>query len=121
MDFIIVGLGGFLGSISRYYIYTLEERIQPQFPWATLFVNVIGCLIAGLLIGWTSKNLSEYRQVLLFSLIGFLGAFTTFSAFSVQTLQLIRANQVLLAVTNIIISVSLGLMSVWLGTRLTGS
>ena len=121
MDFILVGLGGFLGSISRYYIYTLEERIQPQFPWATLFVNVMGCLLAGLLIGWTSKNLPAYRQVLLFSSIGFLGSFTTFSAFSVQTLQLIRANQVLLAGINIFISFSLGLLSVWIGNNIAGS
>jgi len=118
MDFILVGLGGFLGSISRYSIYILEERFNTQFPWATLFVNVVGCLLAGLLIGWTSKNLSEYRQVLLFSSIGFLGAFTTFSAFSVQTLQLIRANQSLLAGTNIIISLSLGLLSVWIGNKI---
>ena len=121
MDFIIVGLGGFLGSITRYYIYTLEERIHLHFPWATLFVNVVGCLLAGLLIGWTSKNLSEYRQVLLFSSLGFLGAFTTFSAFSVQTLQLIRSNQGLLAVINVVVSVCLGLMSVWIGNRIAGS
>ncbi|MGE3611506.1 MAG: fluoride efflux transporter CrcB [Bacteriovoracaceae bacterium] len=116
MDFIIVGLGGFLGSICRYLIYIYFDRFQSDFPWGTLIVNVFGCFVSGLFISWASKTFPIHRQFLLFASVGFLGAFTTFSALSAQTFQLIKTNQIFLAGTNVALNFILGLISVWLGS-----
>jgi fluoride exporter len=116
-NILLVGAGGFLGSIARYLtggvIYSWVRT--PWLPWGTLVVNVLGCLIIGFLGG-----LAEARQVLgpevrLFLFIGVLGGFTTFSTFGYETFALLRDGQTLQAVLNILLQLLLGLGAVWAG------
>ena len=114
---ILVGIGGFIGSVFRFLLSGFVHRLVPlsEFPFGTFAVNVIGCLLIGLLNG-----LAETRQVIgpelrLFLMIGMLGGFTTFSAFGSETLVLIRAAEVFRAIGNIFLLVFFGLVAVWLG------
>ncbi len=110
----MVGLGGFLGAITR-YIAGLFILSSTGFPWATLFVNVVGCAtIAVLASAKDHLSLSLY----LFLVPGFLGAFTTFSAFGIETIQLLQNNQTHLALLNIALNLALGLSAVLFISRL---
>lgn len=116
--YLFVMAGGALGSGARYFCSGLIANLAgPTFPWGTLAVNVIGSFLIGffntvsgpdgrLLIG------SETRQ---FVMLGFLGGYTTFSSFSLQTLNLIRDGEWLPASANIGLSFTLCLVAVWLG------
>ena len=114
---LMVGMGGFTGSICRYIVSDLSHRLfnDPFFPYGTLTVNVVGCLLIGLLGG-----LSETRQI--FSpeiralvLIGFLGGFTTFSTFGYEIFTIARDGQFVAALTNLMLHLVLGFSSVWFG------
>ena len=114
---LIVGAGGFIGSVLRFMIGGWAQRLAAAgvFPYGTLVVNVIGCLLIGFLGG-----LAEYRQALepgqrLFLMIGVLGGFTTFSAFAFETIGLMQDAQVLKALLNISLQVILGLAAAYLG------
>lgn len=113
-----VGFGGFLGCIARYLVGLLVLRLfdEPSFPYATLMVNVVGCLLIGLLgrLGENSAMLSPVAQ--LFLIVGLLGGFTTYSAFGYQTLTLAQHGRAVLALLNISAHIVLGLCAVWLGT-----
>lgn len=112
-----VGLGGFFGSILRYLVsLAVDAGPGPRLmPWATIMVNVAGCLAIGLLAGW-----SESRGVLgdglaLFVMVGLLGGFTTFSAFGLQTVELMREGHASLAALNVAAQMVPGLAAVWFG------
>jgi len=114
---LLVGLGGFVGSAARFGTTGLVHRMLPMttFPYGTLVVNVIGCLMIGCLGG-----LMELRQVLdpshrLFLLIGVLGSFTTFSTFAYETLGLLHAAEMGRAMLNVVGHVVIGLAAAWLG------
>ena len=107
MSFMFVGLGGFLGAILRYSVSLLFS--SSGFPWATLCVNVFGCLT----IAYFSFSKNPLPpNILLFLIPGFLGAFTTFSAFGLETMRLFQAEQWALAIVNILLNLLLGLGSV---------
>lgn len=117
---LLVGCGGFVGSVLRYlvsgWVHRLVER--PGFPWGTLVVNLLGCFAIGVLSG-----LAESRQVLsaearLFLLIGLLGGFTTFSTFGYETTALLAESQRLAALANVAAQVVLGIAAVYAGHRL---
>lgn len=117
---LMVGLGGFLGSISRYLVSGwVQSAIRNSvFPFGTLVVNVVGCLIIGFLGG-----LFENRQLFdpglrAFLFIGLLGGFTTFSAFSYETTAMIRDNAIAQAALNIGLQIALGLGAAWGGYKL---
>jgi len=118
---LFIGFGGAIGSIARYQLTVLSQLcLGKSFPYGTLIVNVMGSLFIGLMSKVLIKH-SNPTQVELFRsllLIGFAGGFTTFSAFSLETLLLLREGQVGLAMTNIGISVGLCLFAVWLGVYL---
>jgi len=116
-NLLLVGVGGFIGSVMRYlasgYVQQISKSID--FPFGTLAVNVIGCFIIGFL-----AQLAEGRGVFtsesrLFVFTGFLGGFTTFSSFGNETLNLVRDSQMLNALANVGANVILGLFAVWLG------
>ena len=116
MDFFVVGFGGFLGAIARYLVYLGERFIGVRFfPFGTLFINIVGCLIAGVLVAASDRALPNHRHLILLGSMGVIGSFTTFSTFSVESLQLIRTNQFTFAVANVGANTILGIGAVWLG------
>jgi CrcB protein len=119
---LLVGLGGFLGTILRYGVGTVVGRLRAgwTFPLETLLINVTGCLVIGALAG-----LSESRGVFsgttrAFLFIGLLGGFTTFSTFGYETFQLVRDSQWPAAALSTGLQVVLGIGAVWAGHTLAG-
>ena len=113
-----VGLGGAVGSASRYALALLVQRTSGSlFPLGTLTVNVLGCLAIGFLSARFEAVMiaPRYRLALL---VGALGGFTTFSTFSLETMQLFEARQALRAGVNIVGSVLLCLACCWIGQRI---
>ena len=111
-----IALGGSIGAVLRYLASTgLHLLVGRGFPYGTLLVNVLGSLLMGFLYVMLVERLAlsvEWRAVLL---IGMLGAFTTFSTFSMETFALFEDGENIKALLNIILSVSLCLVAVWLG------
>lgn len=119
LKLLIVGLGGFIGAVARYGISGLVHRYGGDtFPWGTLAVNVIGCFLIGALVYFTTDRAVLSPNARLFVQIGILGAFTTFSTFGYETLELIRDRSFLPAIANVGANVLLGIFSVWLGRYL---
>jgi CrcB protein len=118
MSYLWVALGGALGSVARYACSIGATRwLGATFPWGTLFVNVTGSFIIGLLAALVS---ADGRPVLgsdarAFLMIGVLGGFTTFSSFSLETLTLARSGALGAAGVNVALSLGLCLGGVWLG------
>ncbi len=113
----LIGIGGFFGSISRYLVYVWFSA-RPgltSFPWATLVVNLFGCFLIGVISLWLEKSLPQHRQIYLFCSVGFLGAFTTFSAFGIETLLLLKNSHHVLAIANISLNIVVGLIAVFCG------
>lgn len=117
---LLVALGGAVGSVARYKLsgYVLHHTIDWKFPAGTFAVNVLGCLVAGLLAGLAEKHdlFSPDARLLLFT--GLLGGFTTFSAFGLETMHLVRRGDLAIAGANIVLSVVAGLLALWLGLGL---
>ena len=116
-NILLVGLGGFIGSIARYlasgYVQQITQSID--FPYGTLAVNLIGCFVIGVL-----AELADARGVFTtesrsFVFVGILGGFTTFSSFSNETMNLMRDGEMLPALANVSAHIVLGLGAVWLG------
>ncbi len=125
MNLIYVFLGGGVGAVCRYLVTTqIGMRLGTFFPFGTLTVNVVGSLLMGLIMGAlavlarTSGLLPE--QVRLLLTVGFLGGFTTFSSFSLETLTLLRGGSYALAVVNIGANVLLGLLAAGVGVYAAG-
>ena len=117
MNILLVGLGGALGSISRYLLGTWIQSLSRSidFPYGTLVVNLSGCFVIGLLshLAETRGAFTVEARALVF--IGVLGGFTTFSSFGNDTINLLRAGSTLPALANVGANVIFGLGLVWLG------
>lgn len=113
---LIIGLGGFIGAIGRYLItqYFFQSSTS-DFPLGTFIVNIIGCLILGMFMYYAQNSAVFSANMRMFVAIGILGAFTTFSTFSYETVALFNAQKVMLALANIVGSILLGIFSIWLG------
>ena len=118
----MVGLGGFLGSMLRFGLTGLVHRQLPlaTFPFGTLAVNVIGCLVIGLLAGLYDSRQVFGPDLRVFAFIGVLGGFTTFSTFGFETLAMARDQEYLRAASNVILHVGVALPAVWLGYTAIG-
>ncbi|MCF7790491.1 MAG: fluoride efflux transporter CrcB [Victivallales bacterium] len=118
INIIIVGIGGFLGAVSRFFISAAVQNLfsKSLFPFGTLAVNLLGCFIMGFLcaVAFNWGGMLSPRAKLLI-MTGFLGALTTFSTFGNETFDLIRDNEIILALLNVGIQVIFGLIAVWLG------
>jgi CrcB protein len=114
---LMVGMGGFAGSICRYMISDISHRLfnDPFFPYGTLTVNVVGCLLIGLLGGLSESRQLFTPEIRALVLIGFLGGFTTFSTFGYEIFTFARDGQFVSALTNLLLHLILGFGSVWLG------
>jgi len=114
-----VAAGSVLGGLAR-YLASLLMAVIPGFPWATLFVNVTGSFIIGFygtLSAPDGRLFASARQRQ-FVMTGFCGGYTTFSTFSLETVRLLQAGQMRMALINIAVSVVTWLLAVWLGHAL---
>lgn len=122
-NILLIALGSALGGVLRFLNYEFfnflaknNSLVSNKFPFATLSVNVIGSLLAGILYFFIIKNFENFSPLLKnFLMIGFLGGFTTFSAFSLDFFRLIQANQISYAIIYAISSVFISLIAVFLG------
>ena len=116
---LLIGLAGFAGTLTRYWLSgIIARRYGETFPYGTLAVNALGCFVAGFLFYFMYERFlnSPTSRSLVF--IGFLGAFTTFSSYSLQTFMLLRDGEFYLALLNMAASNILGLLLVWVGYHL---
>lgn len=121
--YLLVALGGALGSVGRFWLGGfVVEKFGAAFPWGTLAVNVTGSLLIGLLAAFAVPegrlDASTRSFITQFLMIGVCGGYTTFSSFSLQTLNLLREREWLYAGGNILLSVMLCMVAVWLGWML---
>lgn len=118
LTYVYVMLGAVTGAPLRYFLGSrIQSRFDSAFPWGTLVVNLTGCLAIGLILGIAEARGSISREVRLLLVTGFLGSYTTFSAFGWETYSLARADDVAKAVANVVVSVVVGLLAVWLGAQ----
>ena len=114
-NIIAVGAGSFIGGIARYIVSLAMKGISKGFPWATVLVNLSGCLIIGLLWGFLSRNASESTSWGLFLTVGLYGGFTTFSTFSKEALTMLQTGQIWGFASYIALSILAGIALVALG------
>jgi CrcB protein len=114
---LLVALGGAFGSVARFKLsgLILHHAVGWKFPAGTFTVNVLGCLVAGILAALAEKYeyFSPDARLLLFT--GILGGFTTFSAFGLETMYLMKRGEFLIGGANVVLSVAAGLAALWLG------
>lgn len=117
LNFLLVGCGGFIGSALRYLVGMGAQYIARSigFPYGTLTVNVLGCLLIGFLGGLTQHRDAFTPEIRLFIFTGMLGGFTTFSAFGYDTFNLARNVDLPNALFNILLHIVLGIGGVCLG------
>jgi len=122
MNYVLVGVGGALGAIARYLLsgVILHRSMDWKFPLPTFLVNVLGCLVAGLLAGFVVKLDWFTEQHRLFLFTGILGGFTTFSAFGVETVHLLRDGHLGIAALYVGMSVVVGIGSLWIAMLIAG-
>lgn len=117
-NLLLIALGGACGALARYWVTSLFYSPQSTMPWGTLVVNVLGSLIMGILfvlVVEKSQLAASYRPLLM---VGFLGAFTTFSTFSLETVALIHEGHIMSAAIYILLSVILSVMALAAGIAL---
>ena len=115
----LIFLAGGVGSMMRYVFSGFVcQLLGTRFPYGTLVINLLGCFIIGFLVTITESKFLLSANIRLALVVGFLGAFTTFSAFILETANLIKDGQIFLAFTNILVSVAVGLMVFYLGILL---
>ena len=112
---LLVGLGGALGSMGRYSVALLTKKLAPAavFPWGTFAVNILGCFAIGCLAACFVQQ--ETQSARLFFVVGILGGFTTFSAFGLETFQLIQSSHMVTAILYVSLSIAVGLLATILG------
>lgn len=119
MLYIYLGVGGFLGAVARYALGTLFALANTTaFPWGTWTINLLGSFVLGFFLTLSLERLTISAELRLGIATGFLGAFTTFSTFCVETFLLIEGGKAWLAAAYLLSSLVLGLVSAWFGVIL---
>ena len=118
---LLVALGGGMGAVARFKLTgaVLVHTVGWRFPLGTFLVNVLGCLIAGILLALVEKSAIFTADLRLLLFTGILGGFTTFSAFGVETVGLARRGELGIAALYVLLSVALGLCALYLAVRIT--
>jgi len=117
-NIILVGAGSFIGGALRYLV-SLMIKYAGGFPWATFIVNLVGCLIIGLLWGIFNRCANTSQHLVLLLSVGFCGGFTTFSTFSKESLQLVQSGNWLYFSLYVAGSIILGLLLVVVGYQIS--
>jgi len=116
---ILVAVGGAIGSVLRYYVGQWALRLAgPAFPWGTLTVNVVGCFVIGVFAEMIIRRFDASPELRLLLITGFLGGFTTFSAFSLDAISLFERGAVVSGAVYIVASVGLSMAGVIAGLAL---
>ena len=119
MHILLIGIGGFCGAIARYAVDTwISDAVRTPFPWGTLAINVTGSFALGLLFTLTAERGPLPEELRLPLGVGFLGAYTTFSTFALESLRLADSGSSSLAIANVAGSVLLGLAAVLIGVAI---
>lgn len=113
-----IGIAGALGTLARYGLGTAVAQRFPNFPWGTLVINVSGSFALGLLFVVLTERTTASPELRSALTIGFLGAYTTFSTFSLETVRLIEDGAMVAAAMNVVGNVALGLTAAWAGVAL---
>jgi CrcB protein len=116
---LLVALGGALGSVARYKLsgWVLHQTTNWRFPLGTFVVNILGCLVIGILAGLAVKEEIFSNDARVFLFTGIVGGFTTFSAFGLETFYLLRRGEVMVAGSYVLLSIAIGVAVLWLGFR----
>ena len=110
---LVIGLGGGLGSIARYLLaFYVSKNYPSAFPYGTLLVNLLGCLLIGLVFGLSEKYQWMTGEWRIFLTVGFCGGFTTFSAFAIENVRLLQEGLFLNFVLYTLLSLGVGLLAV---------
>jgi len=116
VQLILIAVGGALGSVSRYALSTTVQRLtSPFFPYGTFVVNVLGCLVFGIIMGAARERFVLGPPQRAFLLIGILGGFTTFSTFTYETFALLQDGEFVRALANAGGQLICGLVALWAG------
>ncbi|HTG01326.1 MAG TPA: fluoride efflux transporter CrcB [Nitrospirota bacterium] len=122
MNYLIIGIGGFTGAIARYAVAVwIGQRWGRSFPLGTFVINVSGSFLIGLLMTLMTERFIENPQWRLLLVVGFLGAYTTFSTFEYETGALLKDGEWIIAATNVVGSVVVGFAALKLGEILAKS
>lgn len=117
---LLVGTGGFLGSVSRFLASRfMQENFPTAFPFGTFFVNISGCFLIGLIYGFSERSALLTPGWKMFLAVGFCGGFTTFSTFANENLALLRDGEYYYFILYTGLSVFLGIAATFLGVLLT--
>ena len=117
---LMVGLGSFAGGVLRFLLTRFVQiNSMSSFPWGTTAVNLLGCLVLGVLYGLFSRGLLLHTETRLFLTVGLCGGFTTFSTFSLESLTLLERGKWLLGGSYMLLSMALCLLGAALGQRLS--
>lgn len=120
MNWLLVACGGAIGAMCRYGVGVFWAAPK-NFPWVTWSVNLVGCLLAGVFFAFSLKYPVLQQEARLFLMVGILGGFTTFSSFGLETFQLFKAGQPVLAMSYAISSMVLGVILLAIGFYLCQS
>jgi fluoride exporter len=116
----MIALGGALGAIARYQLASMvQSRIPAGFPWGTFIVNISGCLVMGIVTTLLTERLVAHQNWRFLIPIGFIGAYTTFSTFEMETFRAVTEGAWLVGGANVVGSVLAGYIALWLGVVLT--
>lgn len=112
----MIALGGALGAIARYQVaLSIQSRMASVFPWGTFVVNITGCFIMGAVTGLLSQKIGINENWRYLVPVGFVGAYTTFSTFELETYRAVTQGTAFVGAANVLTSVVVGYIALWIG------
>ena len=116
LDIVAVGCGGFIGAVLRYLIGLVPVKESTIFPIKTFIINIVGCILIGLIAVYFGKHSDVHPKLILFLKVGICGGFTTFSTFALESSDLIKGGHIGVAALYMLLSMIIGVLVI-LGTE----